>query len=134
MADVIWIKSYVNMFSNRKIQILLNEPNGDENYRVWSQLLHIAGESNVDGKLIIKRNIPYTLKDFAKIMGKSFKKIDKIFKKFLDLEMIVLEENVYRIKNWEKYQNTEALRKMREGGKERQQRHRDKLKEKVTLQ
>ena len=128
MYKLQWLKIDANLFANRKIQILLKEPDGDTYIRVWIQLLIIAMECNKEGNLVIGENKPMTIEYFSKIMGKSFEKMEEIIKKFLELEMIVLENEVYKIKNWNKYQSIETYEKYKEQGRLRQQRYREKLK------
>ena len=128
MYKLQWLKIDVNLFANRKIQILLKEPDGDTYVRVWIQLLIIAMECNKEGNLVIGENKPMTIEYFSKIMGKSFEKMEEIIKKFLELEMIILENEMYKIKNWNKYQSIETYEKYKEQGRLRQQRYREKLK------
>ena len=128
MYKLQWLKIDANLFANRKIQILLKEPDGDTYVRVWIQLLIIAMECNKEGNLVIGENKPMTIEYFSKIMGKSFEKMEEIIKKFLELEMIILENEVYKIKNWNKYQSIETYEKYKEQGRLRQQKYREKLK------
>ena len=128
MYKLQWLKIDANLFANRKILILLKEPDGDTYIRVWIQLLIIAMECNKEGNLVIGENKPMTIGYFSKIMGKSFEKMEEIIKKFLELEMIILENEVYKIKNWNKYQSIETYEKYKEQGRLRQQRYREKLK------
>ena len=128
MYKLQWLKIDANLFANRKIQIILKEPDGDTYIRVWLQLLIIAMECNKEGNLVIGENKPMTIEYFSKIMGKSFEKMEEIIKKFLELEMIILENEVYKIKNWNKYQSIETYEKYKEQGRLRQQRYREKLK------
>ena len=74
-------------------------------------------ECNKEGNLVIGDNKPMTIEYFSKIMGKSFEKMKEIIKKFLELEMIILEEEVYKIKNWNKYQSIETYEKYKEQGR-----------------
>ena len=85
-------------------------------------------ECNKEGNLVIGENKPMTIEYFSKIMGKSFEKMEEIIEKFLELEMIILENEVYKIKNWNKYQSIETYEKYKEQGRLRQQRYREKLK------
>ena len=39
-----WIKVFTDIFANPKIKILLKERDGDTFFRVWIQLLTIAGK------------------------------------------------------------------------------------------
>ena len=128
MYKLQWLKIDANLFANRKILILLRESDGDTYVRVWIQLLIIAMECNKEGNLVIGENKPMTIEYFSKIMGKSFEKMEEIIKKFLELEMIILENEVYKIKNWNKYQSIETYEKYKEQGRLRQQRYREKLK------
>ena len=128
MYKLQWLKIDANLFANRKIQILLKEPDGDTYIRVWIQLLIIAMECNKEGNLVIGENKPMTIEYFSKIMGKSFEKMEEIIEKFLELEMIILENEVYKIKNWNKYQSIETYEKYKEQGRLKQQKYREKLK------
>ena len=128
MYNLQWLKLEIKIFSNRKIQILLKEQDGDTYFRVWIQLLSIAMECNREGKLVIGKNTPITIENFSKIMGKSKKKIEKIIKKFQELNMLIVEDGAYKIKNWSKYQSIETSEKYQEQNRIRQQRYREKLK------
>lgn len=82
MHKIQWLKIDVNLFANRKIQILLKELDGDTYIRVWLQLLILAMECNKKGKLLISDNKPMTIEYFSKIMGKSEKKCKKLLRNF----------------------------------------------------
>lgn len=134
MAEVSWVKLKTNIFSNRKIALLLNERDGDTYFRIWIQLITIAGECNTKGRLIIGENVPITIQQLSKILKKSSKKVEKILNKFIELGMIIYEENCYSIKNWSKYQSADKLEEIRKNNRERQCKFRDKniLKNNVT--
>ncbi len=109
MYEIPWFKTETTIFSNRKIQIILKLPEGDTYFRVWIQLIALAVECNNKGRLEIGENNPMTIQNFSKIMGKSNKKIEKILKKFLELEMLIKEGETFLIKNWDKYQSIEKV-------------------------
>lgn len=111
MYEIPWFKTETNIFSNRKIQILLKLPEGDTYFRVWIQLIALSVECNNKGRLEIGENNPMSIQDLSKIMGKSNKKIEKILEKFLELKMIVKEGETFLIKNWDKYQSIEKYEK-----------------------
>jgi hypothetical protein len=71
----IFSRAKSNIFSNRKIQIILKLPYGDTYFRVWIQLIALAVECNNEGRLEIGENNPMTIQNFSKIMGKSNKKL-----------------------------------------------------------
>ena len=89
MYEIQWFKIDTNIFSNRKIQIILKLSDGDTYFRVWVQLITLAVECNCNGRLEISENKPMTIQDFSKIMGKFNKKIEKILDKFLELDMLI---------------------------------------------
>lgn len=133
MNNVKWVKLCTDIFSNRKVKILLKERDGDTFFRVWIQLLTIAGECSRSGGLFLNDNKPFTLKELAKIIGKTEKKFEKILTKMIELGMINYEQNTYIIKNWGKYQSIDKLEKMRIDNNERQKRYRERKKEKSNV-
>ena len=128
MYEIQWFKIDTNIFSNRKIQIILKLSDGDTYFRVWVQLITLAVECNCDGRLEISENKPMTIQDFSKIMGKSNKKIEKILDKFLELDMLIKQGETFLIKNWDKYQSIEKYEKYQMQNRERQRKYREKVK------
>ena len=128
MYEIQWFKVESNIFSNRKIRILLNLPEGDSYFRIWIHLIALAVECNNNGRLEIREDKPMTIQNFSKIMGKSNKKIEKILEKFIELEMLKKEGETFLIKNWDKYQSIEKYEKVRLQGRERQRRYRERVK------
>lgn len=128
MYELPWFKTETNIFSNRKIQLILKLTDGDTYFRVWIQLIALSVECNNKGRLEIGGNNPMTIENFSKIMGKSKKKIEKILNKFLELEMLIKEGETFLIKNWDKYQSIENYEKYQMQNRERQKRYREKLK------
>ena len=131
MYGIQWFKVESNIFSNRKIQILLKLPEGDTYFRVWMHLIALAVECNNNGRLEIGEKNPMTIQNFSKIMGKSSKKIEKILEKFLELEMLVKEGDTFLIKNWDKYQSIEKYENYQKRSRERQRRYREKIKSEI---
>lgn len=107
MYNLQWLKLEIKISSDRKVQILLKEQDGNTYFRVWIQLLTIAMECGSNGKLIIGENKPMTIEDFSRIMGKFKKKIEKIIKRFLEMKILILENGTYKIKNWNEYQSVD---------------------------
>ena len=127
MYEVQWFKLEKNIFCNRKIQLLLSLNDGDTYFRIWIQLLSLAEECGDGGRLIIGNN-PISIKEFSKIMGKSSKKMSKILEKFLELEMLKKDGEVFAIKNWNKYQSLDRQEDYLIKNRERQRRFSEKLK------
>lgn len=128
-----WIKVFTDIFANHKIQLLLKDRDGDTFFRVWIQLLTLAGQCMQEGKLMMSENSPMTIQDFATIMNKSNKKMENILNKLIHLEMIIYEENTYIIKNWYKYQSIDKYEKVLEQNRARQKKFRDKKKEESNV-
>lgn len=128
-----WIKVFTDIFANPKIQLLLKERDGDTFFRVWIQLLTLAGQCMQEGKLMMSENSPMTIQNFATIMNKSTKKMENILNKLIHLEMIIYEENTYIIKNWYKYQSIDKYEKVLEQNRVRQKRFRDKKREESNV-
>lgn len=85
MGQVGWIKVKTDIFSNRKIKILLKEREGDTYFRLWIQILTIAGECNRNGGLYISDNVPFKIEDFTNIIGKSSQKLLRKFSENLSI-------------------------------------------------
>jgi predicted phage replisome organizer len=128
-----WIKVFTDIFANKKMQLLLKERDGDTFFRVWIQLLTLAGQCMQEGKLMMSENSPMTIQDFATIMSKSNKKMENILNKLIHLEMIIYKDNTYIIKNWYKYQSVDKYEKTLEQNRVRQKRFRDKKKEESNV-
>lgn len=128
-----WIKVFTDIFANPKIQLLLKERDGDTFFRVWIQLLTLAGQCMQEGKLMMSENSPMTIQNFATIMNKSNKKMENILNKLIHLEMIVYKDNAYIIKNWYKYQSIDKYEKVLEQNRVRQKRFRDKKREESNV-
>ena len=107
MYDIQWFKLEKNIFCNRKIQLLLGLNDGDTYFRIWIQLLVIAGLSMQGGKIMMSENTPMTVENLSTITHKSNKKIQNILDKLIHFEMLICEDNIYKIKNWDKYQSAD---------------------------
>ena len=78
MGQVGWIKVKTDIFSNRKIKILLKEREGDTYFRLWIQILTIAGEcTEMVGYILV---IMYHLK--LKILRTLSENLPKLLRKF----------------------------------------------------
>lgn len=131
MADLQWLKLSTNFFDNNKIKLLESENDGDTLIRIWIQLLTIAMKCNYQGKLSITEDKPMTIIEISKIMGKSKKKIEKTLSIFQELQMIVVEDKFYKIKNWSKYQSVDRLEEIRLQNCKRQQKYREKKRSEI---
>ena len=133
MGQVGWIKLSTDIFSNRKIKILLKEKDGDTYFRLWIQILTIAGECNRNGGLYISDNVPFKIEDFTNIIGKSSKTFTKVLQKFVDLGMLIYKDDTYFVKNWNRYQSTEKFNKIIKSTKVIEENENEKSSENETI-
>lgn len=133
MAQVQWLKLYIDIFDNEKIKKLLRNRDGDSYFRAWIQLLILAGKSNNKGAVLLGENIPMSLEDLAKVMHKTLPKLTRIIQALCELDMIFVEDDTIFVKNWSIYQNADELDKIRENGRKRTQ-NLELIKRNVTLQ
>lgn len=129
MGQVQWIKVCTDIFDNEKIKKLLRNRDGDTYFRVWIQMLALAGKSNQDGAILLGENITMSMDDLAKVMHKTLNKLETIVQSLCELDMIFIENDTIYIKNWNVYQNADELEKMRQNARNRQKKFRDKQKE-----
>ena len=130
MKKIIWIKVHLDLIQNKKMRYLKNLPQGSAIAYIWVLLLLVAGESNADGRLMVAGDVPYDAKVLALYLGYPVALIKKALNEYLQEDMITIEEKVIRIKNWEKYQSTKKMAKIREDNKNVQKTKR--LREKIA--
>ena len=118
--DVKWIKVSTSMFeSNRKIKQIEVMPEGDTILVIWLKLLLLAGNVNDRGAIYITPEIPYTEEMLANELRRPLTTVRMALSVFETFGMIEIEDNIYRLSSWEKYQSTDKLAEMREKDRER---------------
>ena len=126
MADVKWIKLAVDLFDNRKIKQLEKLPDGDRIILIWIKILCLAGIVNDSGSIYFTRDIPYTEQTLATEFNRPLEIIQLALSVFQKFEMIEIVDDLIRVTNWASYQNVEGLERIREQGKVRSAKYRDK--------
>ena len=120
MADVQWIKLYIDMFDKRKINKIRRLPNGDSILLFWVMLLATAGKCNAGGMIFITERVPFTKEDLADEFDFEISTIELALKAFVELDMIDLSDDGFiSVRNWEHYQNIDKLAEIREKDRER---------------
>lgn len=127
MAEVKWIKLASDLFDNRKIKQIRNMPDGDAIIVIWLQILCLAGNTNNNGLVFFSKDIPYTDEMFATEFDRPLSTIRMSLNIFVKFGMIEIINDVILVSNWEKYQNTDSLEKIREQTRKRVARHREKI-------
>lgn len=126
MAEVKWVKITTDMFDNRKIKHLRRLPDGNNIVLIWVMLLTMAGRCNAGGMVFLTENIAYTPKMLADELDFEENTVLLALKSLEQFGMIYLDENCFRIANWEEYQNIDGLEKIREQNRIRKQRQRER--------
>ncbi len=114
MTQIFWIKIHLSLYYNRKMTLLQKMKDGGSLCYLWIQLLLLAGESNADGALMMTPNIPYTSDIIAGRLNWSPKLVKRALEEYIFFEMIYIFNETIFIRNWEKYQNTQAMAQARE--------------------
>ena len=133
MADVKWIKLSVDMFNNRKIRQIEFMPEGTSVLLVWVKLLCLAGQCNDNGCIYLTNEIPYTEEMLSQQFNTPLTTIRLALSVFQQFEMIDIDSDVIHISNWDVYQNTEGLEKIREQNRIRKRKQRDREKQALLV-
>lgn len=129
MADVTWIKLYIDMFDKRKIKKLRRLPAGNDLLLIWIMLLATAGKCNAGGMIFITESVPFTEEDLADELGFEVNTIRLALTALEDLDMISRSDNGYiNITGWEEHQNIDRLAEIREYNRLAKQKSREKQK------
>ena len=127
MADVTWIKFYIDMFDKRKIKKLRRLPAGNELLLIWIMLLAMAGKCNAGGMIFITESVPFDEEDLADELGFDVNTIKLALKALEELAMISRKDNGFiNIVGWEEHQNTDRLAEIREQTRQRVAKCREK--------
>lgn len=127
MADVKWIKIATNIFDNRKIKLLEVMPEGDSLIVIWLKLLSLAGTVNDNGSVYFTKDLPYTSQMLAAAFNRPQTTVNMALETFEKFGMIEIVDDIIHVSNWEKYQNSDGLDKIRQQNRLRQQKRREKL-------
>jgi len=133
MKDIFWIKLSADFYQNRKIRKIVQLEDGYVKVAVWINLLCIAGNTNDNGLLFFSSKEPYSIELLAEEMRLSENFIKDTITLFEKREMIEIEQNVWAIKNWEKYQNIGKMAAVREYNKQKKREERARQKESLAL-
>lgn len=124
MVNIKWIKIYTDMVSNKKIKRIRTLPEGNNIVLIWVLLLAQAGESNKSGALYLTDTLPFRPEDLAVEFDFEVPVINLALITLERFSMIEVFEEIIYIKNWDEYQNIEALEKIRIGNRDRKRKER----------
>ena len=135
MKGIDWIKIAVCMFEDEKMRLFDALEERDIIVYLWLRLLLQAGKVNDNGLIYLNENVPYTKEMLAVLFNRPLNLVIKGLELLKSFGMIeIYENNVIWICNWEKHQNIEGMKKVREINKERTRncRERKKIECKIT--
>ena len=128
--DIKWIKIATGIFSDEKILLIEQMPEGDSIIVIWFKLLCMAGKENNCGVFVMGGKIPYTEEMLSTIFRRKLSTVQLALKTFEAFGMIEIisdnaGNNVYTIPNWQKHQSAESMDKIREQTRKRVAKHRE---------
>ena len=127
MADVKWIKLYIDMFDKRKIKKIRRLPAGNDILLIWIMFLSMAGQCNAGGMIYITENVPFTEEDLAGELDFDINTIRLAVRAFKQLDMIAVSDDGFiSVVGWEEHQNTDKLEEIREQTRKRVAKCREK--------
>lgn len=133
MKERRYVRFRVDMYDDTKFKIIDRMPERDVIYYIWTRIVILAGRVNLDGNLYMSKSIPYTLKTLAIEFNRDESQVKLALDTFIDLEMVeVIEENVYKVKNFAKHQNIKVKVKDIDENKEKMSKKDSKLKSEET--
>lgn len=133
MAEVKWIKLFVDIWDNRKIRQIETLPDGDTVLVIWLKLLTLAGNINNDGFVYFTKDIPFSDEMLAAHFGKPLNTVKMALDVFQRFGMIEIVNEIIRVSNWEKYQNKQRLDDLKEYNRIKQREHRERVNEMSML-
>ena len=126
MAEVKWIKLFVDIWDNRKIRQIETLPDGDTVLVIWLKLLTLAGNINDGGLVYFTRDIPYTDTMLAAQIKRPLNTVQMALDVFQRFGMIEIVNDMMLVTNWEKYQSLEKMEIIREQNRIRKQNERER--------
>lgn len=129
MPEVKWIKLTTSMFDDEKIKLIESMPDKDTILIIWIKLLVQAGRSNASGYIYINESIPCTDEMLATLFNRPLDTVRLALEVFEKFGMIEINPDGICISNWEKHQNIDKLNQIREQGRLRQQKYRERQKQ-----
>lgn len=135
MKKIEWIKVTTNMFEDEIMKLIENFKNRDAIFYIWMRLLIQAGKVNSDGLIFLKEDISYTKEMLSIIFNRPLEVVTEALEVLESFKLIeIYENNIIKIRNWEKHQNIEGMKKVREDNKERVRNYREKKKNENNIE
>lgn len=95
-------------------------PSGSDILVIWIELLVLAGQINDCGSIYFNHEVPYTADLLSAQFGFPIATIQLALSTFSKFGMIEIIDDIIHISNWQRYQNENALERIREAHNARQ--------------
>lgn len=129
MAEITWIKLKTDMFDNDKIKLIEALPDSDTIIVIWVKLLAAAGKANCNGYIMLTENIAMNEEEMATIFNRPLNTVRLAMQTFKRYGMIEVEDEAFRIKNWDVHQNIEGMDRVKQLNAERNKKYRERKKQ-----
>lgn len=128
MGDIKYVNKSVRTYEDEKIKIIESMPDADAILVIWDKLILMAGKNAARGMIYMSEGKPYTDEMLASILNRPLNTVRLAINTFQELGMINSNgQGIYLI-NFAKWQNIDALTRIRESTRDRVRKFRDKQK------
>lgn len=129
-----WIKLKTNFFDDTKIKLIDSMPERDTILIVLVKLFVQAGLSGEEGLVYLDKDLGYSVEMLSTIFNRPMNSIRLALEILCGFNIIeISDNNIIKIKNWNKHQDGEKLRQIREVNRIRKQRERERKRNKEIL-
>lgn len=108
-----YIQLDIGFFDNKKIKAIRSMPSGSDILVIWIELLVLAGQINDCGSIYFSHEVPYTTDLLSAQFDYPPTTIQLALTTFIKFGMIEIIDDIIKISNWQRYQNEEALERIR---------------------
>ena len=112
-----WRRDYSEFFDTQEALLIDAMDNADSIYTVFARLQSLAVKCGCAGKLLLHESVPYTDEMLAAVTKKTVPAFRQCMQPLVQLGLVICEDGIYAIADWEFNQNVPAIDAMREGGK-----------------
>ena len=119
-----WRRDYSEFFDTQEALLIDAMDNADSIYTVFARLQSRAVKCGCAGKLLRHESVPYTDEMLAAVTKKTVPAFRQCVQPLVQLGLVIYEDGIYAIADWEFNQNAPAIDAMREGNRSRKAKER----------
>ena len=129
-----WRRDYSEFFDTQEALLIDAMDNADSIYTVFARLQSLAVKCGCAGKLLLHESVPYTDEMLAAVTKKTVPAFRQCVQPLVQLGLVICEDGIYAIADWEFNQNVPAIDAIREGNRVRKASERARKNGKGTRQ